>query len=117
MPIDETQLAEELVAILTDLIALPSPYPPGDTTAICAYAADRMKRAGLKVENHSRTAQIDNVTARLGSGEPSSLTLREPQVAQARAQHPVVQTGQFGAHMSVSLVNDGPVTLLLDTGK
>ena len=24
-----------------------------------------------------------------------------------------VETGQFGAHMSVSLVNDGPVTFLL----
>lgn len=26
-----------------------------------------------------------------------------------------VQTGRFGAHMHVSLVNDGPVTLLLDS--
>jgi D-tyrosyl-tRNA(Tyr) deacylase len=26
-----------------------------------------------------------------------------------------VQTGTFGAHMSVSLVNDGPVTIWLDT--
>jgi D-tyrosyl-tRNA(Tyr) deacylase len=26
-----------------------------------------------------------------------------------------VATGQFGAHMQVSLVNDGPVTILLDT--
>ena len=26
-----------------------------------------------------------------------------------------VQTGQFGAHMDVSLVNDGPVTILIDT--
>ena len=26
-----------------------------------------------------------------------------------------VQTGQFGAHMKVELVNDGPVTLLLDS--
>lgn len=25
------------------------------------------------------------------------------------------QTGEFGAHMMVSLINDGPVTLLLDT--
>jgi D-tyrosyl-tRNA(Tyr) deacylase len=25
-----------------------------------------------------------------------------------------VETGQFGAHMQVSLVNDGPVTLILD---
>jgi D-tyrosyl-tRNA(Tyr) deacylase len=26
-----------------------------------------------------------------------------------------VQTGQFGADMAVSLVNDGPVTLIFDT--
>jgi D-tyrosyl-tRNA(Tyr) deacylase len=26
-----------------------------------------------------------------------------------------VQTGVFGAHMQVSLVNDGPVTIWLDT--
>lgn len=26
-----------------------------------------------------------------------------------------VQTGEFGAHMSVSLVNDGPVTIIIDT--
>jgi D-tyrosyl-tRNA(Tyr) deacylase len=34
-------------------------------------------------------------------------------VAAARAQHPVVETGLFGAHMQVSLVNDGPVTFWL----
>ncbi len=28
-----------------------------------------------------------------------------------------VQTGVFGAHMQVSLVNDGPVTILLDSRK
>lgn len=33
-----------------------------------------------------------------------------------RAQGVVVATGRFRTHMSVSLVNDGPVTLLLDTG-
>ena len=32
-------------------------------------------------------------------------------VAQARAAHPVVQTGQFAADMKVSLVNDGPITI------
>lgn len=32
-------------------------------------------------------------------------------VAQARLQHPVVATGQFGADMRVELVNDGPVTI------
>ena len=34
-------------------------------------------------------------------------------VARARAAHPVVQTGEFAAHMQVHLVNDGPVTIPL----
>jgi D-tyrosyl-tRNA(Tyr) deacylase len=32
-------------------------------------------------------------------------------VVQARAAHPVVATGEFGADMKVHLVNDGPVTI------
>ncbi len=36
-------------------------------------------------------------------------------VSQARAGHPSVQTGRFGAHMQVALVNDGPVTFWLQT--
>jgi D-tyrosyl-tRNA(Tyr) deacylase len=39
--------------------------------------------------------------------------LYEHFVAQARAQHPIVATGEFGAMMQVSLVNDGPVTFWL----
>ncbi|HET7560891.1 MAG TPA: D-aminoacyl-tRNA deacylase [Rhodanobacteraceae bacterium] len=31
----------------------------------------------------------------------------------ARAAHPRVATGRFGAHMQVQLVNDGPVTFIL----
>jgi D-aminoacyl-tRNA deacylase len=34
-------------------------------------------------------------------------------VQQARAAHPMVQTGEFAAHMEVHLVNDGPVTIPL----
>lgn len=34
-------------------------------------------------------------------------------VAQARAAHPLVQTGVFAAEMQVQLVNDGPVTIPL----
>ena len=33
----------------------------------------------------------------------------------ARAQHPQVASGQFGANMQVSLVNDGPVTFWLES--
>jgi D-tyrosyl-tRNA(Tyr) deacylase len=36
-------------------------------------------------------------------------------VAQARAKHPQVATGQFGADMQVHLINDGPVTFLLES--
>ena len=36
-------------------------------------------------------------------------------VTQARAAHPIVASGEFGADMQVSLVNDGPVTFWLQT--
>ncbi|KAA2284625.1 D-aminoacyl-tRNA deacylase [Arenimonas fontis] len=36
-------------------------------------------------------------------------------VRECRARHPAVETGRFGAHMQVSLVNDGPVTFWLQT--
>lgn len=39
--------------------------------------------------------------------------LYEAFVQSARTQHPVVQTGRFGADMQVHLVNDGPVTIPL----
>lgn len=55
---------------------------------------------------------------------PGFTTAAEPQrarelfdylVAQARAAQPDTQTGEFGADMQVSLVNDGPVTFWLQT--
>ena len=36
-------------------------------------------------------------------------------VAQARGKHSQVATGRFGADMQVHLVNDGPVTFLLES--
>ena len=36
-------------------------------------------------------------------------------VSLARADAPRVETGEFGAHMQVELVNDGPFTIELDT--
>lgn len=43
--------------------------------------------------------------------------LYEEFVKQLRALGVTVQTGLFRAHMQVELVNDGPVTILLDSGK
>ncbi len=35
-------------------------------------------------------------------------------ISECRKQVPVVETGEFGADMKVSLVNDGPFTIMLD---
>ena len=34
----------------------------------------------------------------------------------ARACHPTVETGRYGAHMEIELINDGPATFLLRAG-
>ena len=43
--------------------------------------------------------------------------LYELVAGQLRSRGITVETGEFGAHMMVKLVNDGPVTILLDTKK
>ncbi|HQM48754.1 MAG TPA: D-aminoacyl-tRNA deacylase [Candidatus Hydrogenedentes bacterium] len=48
--------------------------------------------------------------------EPATV-LYEGVVQRLREKGLTVETGEFGAHMSVHLVNDGPVTLLIDTKK
>ena len=40
--------------------------------------------------------------------------LYEYTVSECKKVIPVVQTGVFGAHMNVSLINDGPFTIVLD---
>lgn len=42
--------------------------------------------------------------------------LFEELLTEAQAQHAHVQSGQFGAHMQVSLTNNGPATFWLETG-
>jgi len=46
---------------------------------------------------------------------PDAEKLYDHFVALARARHPTVETGRFGAAMKVVVDNDGPVTLWLDT--
>ena len=44
-----------------------------------------------------------------------AIPLYEYFVEECKKQIPVVQTGIFGAHMDVSLLNNGPVTIILDS--
>lgn len=47
----------------------------------------------------------------------TAIPLYEEVIAQLRARGLTVATGEFGAMMDVHLVNDGPVTLLIDSEK
>ena len=51
-----------------------------------------------------------------GAGAPDQAErLYEQCVERARQDRPNVETGRFGAMMQISLVNDGPFTIWLDT--
>lgn len=106
----------------------------GDTDAL----ADRMLAKMLKMRIFSDSAGKMNLSVQdvgggllvvsqftlaadvAGGNRPSFTQAAAPEegrrlyahfVAQARAAHPVVETGRFAADMKVSLVNDGPVTI------
>jgi len=49
------------------------------------------------------------------AGPDVAVPLYEAFVNAVRARGLLVQTGRFGAMMRVELVNDGPVTLIVDT--
>jgi acetylornithine deacetylase/succinyl-diaminopimelate desuccinylase-like protein len=59
-------MREELFAILADLVAIPSTYPPGDTTSIAAHC-----EAMLLPEYETEMVGKGNLVARMGSGRPS----------------------------------------------
>jgi len=48
------------------------------------------------------------------ANEDTAISLYELFVKKVKSQVNVVQTGIFGAYMEVSLVNDGPVTFILE---
>ena len=50
-----------------------------------------------------------------GAGNPTLANeLYEYIIAECKKEIPVVETGRFGADMQVSLVNDGPFTIMLE---
>ncbi|MFY8093607.1 MAG: M20 family metallopeptidase [Niveispirillum sp.] len=64
-------MTHPVLSILSDLIAIPSTFPPGDTAAICAYAADRLEQVGYQVQVlHRDRPQIANVVAEWAGAAP-----------------------------------------------
>jgi succinyl-diaminopimelate desuccinylase len=59
-------MERELLALLSELVSIPTTYPPGDTSRIAAHCGDFLSRLGYSV-----TVKDGNVVARLGRGKPS----------------------------------------------
>ena len=86
---------------------------------------DRMNRSLADTEGELLLVPQFTLAADTRSGRRPSFTSAaapevavkrfEELVALARAQHPIVETGRFGAEMQVSLINHGPVTFWLES--
>jgi D-tyrosyl-tRNA(Tyr) deacylase len=112
----------------------------GDTEADAGYIAE--KAAGLRIFNDSddkmnlSVADVEGGVLLISQftlhgdcrrgRRPSFIAAARPETAiplyegvasRLRAAGLPVATGEFGAHMHVALVNDGPVTILLDSKK
>ena len=111
---------------------------PGDTPAHCRKLADKL--LGLRIfedENGKMNRSLSDVGGQVlvvsqftlyadcrhgrrpsfigAAGPEIAVPLYEQFLEECRARGFDPQHGQFGADMQVSSVNDGPVTILLDT--
>ncbi|SFP08211.1 D-tyrosyl-tRNA(Tyr) deacylase [Variovorax sp. PDC80] len=90
---------------------------------IFSDAAGKMNRSVQDIGGGLLVVSQFTLAADVSGGNRPSFTLAAPPdegrrlydyfVAKARAAHPVVATGEFGADMQVHLLNDGPVTIPL----
>lgn len=60
----------DISQLLSALVAVPSPTPPGSTVAVCKVIADTLRASGYAVETLSRADTVDNVVATMGEGAP-----------------------------------------------
>lgn len=107
-PADTDAIADKLIAKLLKL-------------RIFSDAAGKMNRSVVDVQGGLLIVSQFTLAADVSAGNRPSFTgaadpvlgrrLYERLLATARAQHAPVASGEFGADMQVSLVNDGPVTI------
>ncbi len=112
----------------------------GDDEAIADKLIDKMLRLRIfQDENGKTNLNLEQVEGELlvvsqftlyadcrKGNRPSFTNAMEPSraeelydyiVAELKKQNAVVETGEFGADMKVSLINDGPFTIILDSNE
>ncbi len=112
----------------------------GDTEKDAQYMADKIRKLRIfEDENEKMNLSVEQAGGAVlaisqftllgdarGQNRPGFTRAEKPERANALYLHVVsclrdagvpVETGVFRAHMAVSLVNDGPVTILLDSQK
>lgn len=112
----------------------------GDTEKDAQYMADKIRKLRIfEDENEKMNLSVEQAGGAVlaisqftllgdarGQNRPGFTRAEKPERANALYLHVVsclrdagvsVETGVFRAHMEVSLVNDGPVTILLDSQK
>jgi D-aminoacyl-tRNA deacylase len=109
-PADDAAIADRLVERLLKL-------------RVFSDASGKMNRSLVDVGGGLLVVSQFTLAAELSGGNRPSFSgaapaaqgraLYERVLAAARARHPVVEAGVFGAEMQVELVNDGPVTIPL----
>jgi len=112
-PADTVEIADRLIAKLLKL-------------RVFADAQGKMNRSVVDVQGGLLIVSQFTLAADVSGGNRPSFTgaagpelgraLYERLLATARALHPVVASGEFGADMQVELVNDGPVTIPITLG-
>jgi len=109
-PADDETIADRLVERLLRL-------------RVFSDAAGKMNRSLVDVGGGLLVVSQFTLAAELSGGNRPSFSgaapaaqgraLYERVLVAARARHPIVEAGVFGAEMQVELVNDGPVTIPL----
>jgi acetylornithine deacetylase/succinyl-diaminopimelate desuccinylase family protein len=65
------EIGQQLFALLGELVAIPSTFPPGDTSRIAAHCRDFLSSCGYDVSLHEKRKGVQNVVARRGRAAPS----------------------------------------------
>jgi D-aminoacyl-tRNA deacylase len=120
-------------AIGAGLLVLVCAEPSDDEAACAKFLAKLLKLRVFADEAGKMNRSVQDVQGGLlivsqftlaadtsGGNRPSFTNAAQPKLGRklyqhllelAHAAHPEVAAGEFGAHMQVSLVNDGPVTI------